>query len=337
MFKRILAPVVLLICGLSSDGIGASRQTKSLFVTPAFEAGRVMRGIPVDHTFVLKNDGPEALQLGNVRMSKALTLMRGAARVEPGAEASFQFRLDTSQLSGAFEGKILVSFGNASVPDAELTVTATVVAPIEASAPGFFVSVDRDQVQEQSVEIRGQEKEPLRIEKVDFSSERASVALETVDEGRRYLLKLTVKGEGAAGRRTELIRLTTSSRSMPVFQIPVNTNVRERVYTFPDAVDLGALPISAIRKNPKLLAQTAQTLMIYRKATKEFRAEASSDVPALSIRAEPGPAGDRWQFTVTLNEALVNAGPIRGSIIIETNDPEFPRMTVPVSGHILDR
>jgi hypothetical protein len=337
MPKRTLASVLLLICALSSEGISASRQTKPLFADPVFDAGRVMRGTPIEHTFVLKNDGPETVQLGNIRMSNALTLVRGAARVEPGTQGSFQFRLDTSQLLGAFDGTILVSFGNASRPDAELKFTATVVSPIEASAPAFFVTVDRNRVQEQSVEIRGQETEPLRIEKVDFSSQRAAVALETVEEGRRYRLTLRVKGEGPAGRKTEMIRLTTSSTRMPVFQIPVNTYVRERVYTFPDAVDLGALPISAIRKNPELLTRTAQTLMIYRKETKEFHAQATSDVPALSIRSEQGPAGDRWQFTLTLNEALVHVGPIRGSIVIETNDPEFPRITVPVSGHILDR
>jgi hypothetical protein len=124
---------------------------------------------------------------------------------------------------------------------------------------------------------------------------------------------------------------------MPVFQIAANTYVRERVYTFPDAVDLGAVPISAIRSNPKLLEQTAQTLMIYRKEKKGFHAEATSDVSGLSIRSEQGPSGDRWQFTVALKGALVNVGPIRGWIVIETNDPEFPRITVPVSGHILDK
>lgn len=337
MPKRTLAPVFLLVAALFSGGISASAQTKPLFVDPVVDAGRVMRGTPVEHTFVLKNDGPELVQIGNVRMSKALTLVRGAARVDPGTEASFQFRLDTSQLTGEFDGRILVSFGNSSRPDAELKFTAIVVSPIEASAPAFFVTVDRGQVQEQSVEIHGQEIEPLRIEKVDFSSQRAAVELETVEEGRRYRLKLKVKGEGTAGRKTELIRLTTSSTSMPVFQIPANTYVRERVYTFPDAVDLGALPISAIRKNPRLLTQTAQTLMIYRKETKGFEAKATSDVPAVSIRSEQGPAGDRWQFTLTLNEALVNVGPIQGSIVIDTNDPEFPRITVPISGHILER
>ena len=326
----------ILACALVSGVSLASQQPNTLFVDPVFDFGRVMRGTIVEHSFTMKNNGAEPSRLGNVRMSQGLTLTRGAARVEPGAEGSFHFRLDTSKVHGAFDGIILVSFG-ASLPVVELTFKGVVVSPIEASPPAFFVAVDRGQVQEQSVEIRSAEADPVRIETVDFSSERAAVALETVEEGRRYRLKLTVRGEGDAGKTTQLVRLTTSSKSMPLLQIPVNTYVRERVYTFPEAVDLGALPVSVIRKDPSILGQTAQTLMVYRKGSTGFEAKASSDVPALSVRSERGPAEDRWQFTVTLNEAFLTVGPIRGAIVIDTNDPGFPRLTVPVTGHILER
>lgn len=334
--KPTLSSVFILACTLMSGASSASQRTNAIFDDPMFDFGRVMRGTVVEHSFVLKNDGAEPLRLGNVRMSPALTLTRGAARVAPGAEGSFHFRLDTSKVHGAFDGVILISFG-ASVPVAELTFKGVVVPPLEASPPALFVAVDRGQVQEQSVEIRSAEAEPVRIESVDFSSDRAAVALETVEEGRRYRLTLAVRGEGDAGKTTQLIRLTTSSKTMPVLQIPVSTYVRERVYAFPEAVDLGALPVSAIRKDPSLLGRTAQTLMIYRKGTKGFEARATSDIPALSLRSERGPAEDRWQFTATLNEALLSVGPIQGAIVIETNDPEFPRLTVPVAGHILER
>ena len=336
MTKRTLSSVFILACALVSGVSLSSQQPNTFFVDPVFDFGRVMRGTIVEHSFVMKNNGAEPLRLGNVRMSSALALTRGAARIEPGAEGSFHFSLDTAKVHGAFDGVILVSFG-ASLPVAELTFKGVVVPPIEASPPAFFVAVDRGQVQEQSIDIRGAEAEPVRIEKVDFSSERAAIALETVEEGRRYRLKLTVRGEGDAGKTTQLVRLTTSSKTMPLLQIPVNTYVRERVYTFPDAVDLGALPVSVIRQDPSILGQTAQTLMVYRKGSKGFEVKASSDIPALSLTSERGPAGDRWQFTVSLNEALLTVGPIRGAIVIETNDPEFPRLTVPVTGHILER
>jgi hypothetical protein len=336
MTKCTPSSVFILACALVSGVTLAAQQPNTFFVEPVFDFGRVMRGTVVEHSFVLKNTGGEPLRLGNVRMSPALTLTRGAARLEPGAEGSFHFRLDTSKVQGAFDGIILVSFG-AALPVAELTFTGVVVPPVEASPPAFFVAVDRGQVQEQSVEIRSAEAEPVRIESIDFSSARAAIALQTVEEGRRYRLKLTVRGDGAAGKTTQLVRVTTSSKTMPLLQIPVNTYVRERVYTFPETVDMGALPLSVIRRDPSILGRTAQTLMIYRKGATGFAAKASSDIPALSLKPERGPAGDRWQFTVTLNEDLLTAGPIRGAIVIETNDPEFPRLTVPVSGHIMER
>jgi len=38
-----------------------------------------------------------------------------------------------------------------------------------------------------------------------------------------------------------------------------------------------------------------------------------------------------------LPEASLEPGPIRGTIQIDTNDPEFRRLAIPVSGRILDR
>jgi hypothetical protein len=45
--------------------------------------------------------------------------------------------------------------------------------------------------------------------------------------------------------------------------------------------------------------------------------------------------GDRWQVTLTLKRESLKPGPIKGSILIETNDPEFSRLRVPVSGHVI--
>jgi hypothetical protein len=48
-----------------------------------------------------------------------------------------------------------------------------------------------------------------------------------------------------------------------------------------------------------------------------------------------GSKGDRWQATITIKDAELNPGPISGSIVVETNDREFQKLTVPVVGMIL--
>jgi hypothetical protein len=61
----------------------------------------------------------------------------------------------------------------------------------------------------------------------------------------------------------------------------------------------------------------------------------SSDIPGLTLKSERGPKGDRYQVEVTLAPEKVRVGSLTGSIVIETNDAEFPRIIVPVTGRIV--
>jgi hypothetical protein len=186
-------------------------------------------------------------------------------------------------------------------------------------------------MREQSIELVNHEPAPLEIRSVSHPRDRFATRIEPIEPGRRYRLTLTLDGTGAGGRSADQIIVTTSSQSTPVLTILANTFVRERVYTFPDAVDFGTLPLGAVETNPALLARFAQTLMIYRKEP-DFDVAMMSDIDLLDVRASRGPRGDRWQATVTLSRDKLRPGPFRGTIIITTNDPEFPRLTVPVTG-----
>jgi hypothetical protein len=118
--------------------------------------------------------------------------------------------------------------------------------------------------------------------------------------------------------------------------VPANTYLHERVYTFPDEVDLGALRYEDVQRNPGLLQAAGQTLMIYQEGGSDFQVNLKTDLPALNLKWERGPKGDRYQVTATLMRDKLPIGPIKGSIFIETNDPEFPRLTIPVVGSILE-
>lgn len=65
------------------------------------------------------------------------------------------------------------------------------------------------------------------------------------------------------------------------------------------------------------------------------RAEFTIDSPLVSVVAERGPKGDRYQLTLaSWPEALV-VGEVAATPIIETNDAELPKLEVPVRGTIL--
>jgi hypothetical protein len=146
-----------------------------------------------------------------------------------------------------------------------------------------------------------------------------------------------VSGKAPLGKRSDTLTVRTSSPTTPLVKITVNTYVHDAVYTFPDSVDLGDLPLSAIQADPGLLQRSAQTLMIYQEGGTQFKVSVSTNVPGLILQSEPGSAGDRWQITIAVSPERIQPGPIRGSIVIRTNDPKHEKLTVPVSGSILDK
>jgi len=94
------------------------------------------------------------------------------------------------------------------------------------------------------------------------------------------------------------------------------------------------LRLEDLKAHPDLLQRTAQTLMVYQSGGADFQVKLRTDLPVLDLKSERGPKGDRYQSTVTLIGEKLQAGPIEGSIVIETNDPDFPNLTVPVRGEI---
>jgi hypothetical protein len=156
-----------------------------------------------------------------------------------------------------------------------------------------------------------------------------------LEPGRRYRLIVTVKGEGPAGDQRDILRVKTNLKKNPVLRIPVNTRVREKVYTFPQSVFMGRFNLGQIRDTPKAAREFGQTLMVYRKGISGFQIKLSSDVPFLKFDSELGPNGDQWENTVWIYPEQATPGEFKGSIFIETNDPEIPRLVVPVTGKLL--
>lgn len=221
-----------------------------------------------------------------------------------------------------------------------VTIRAAAVEGIDFEPmPAIYAVAPRGTVKEASLVIINRNPEPLKIKGIENPSRRFTARTETLEPGRRYRLIVTVKGEGPAGDQVDVLLLKTNRVKDPVLRIPVNTRVREKVYTFPESVFLGRYDIGQIRSDVKGDLQAAkaagQTLMVYRKGIPGFRIKLTSDVPFLRFTSELGPKGDQWENSVWIDPEQAKPGEIKGSIFIETNDPDVPKLVVPVTGNLL--
>ena len=186
-------------------------------------------------------------ELGEMRTPRAIEalLMRYTVRVEPGKTGRVTVQLETPRQPGEFKGAVVVNFRNEGIRPLAFWTTGELVPPIELDPmPAFFVSTQRGEDKTTWVEIKNHQPDPLDIFNVIHNSSRFTTRLEVLEEGQHYRLSLTLKGDGPAGRQTEPITLVTSSRERPFLELQAHTNINERVYTFPPALDFETVKTS---------------------------------------------------------------------------------------------
>jgi len=328
--------IVLLLSAALSTALAQNNSGRAVFSETNYQFGKALSGVVLEHDFALKNEGDAQLRILRVLMVSPLIVTAMPVSVAPGMEAYIRVKLDTSTLQGRFPGQLQVLLNDPALPVADLTFEGEIVPLVEfLPAPVFFLGAHRGEARQASLEIINHDSEPLRIEGIRHPTDRFTTKLETLEEGRRYRLTLLIKPDGPSGRHSEDIVLKTSSRSHPTISVAANTLLLERVYTFPDEVDFGTLRLSDVEQSPELLQELAQTLMVYQFGGKDFRVNVRTDLPQLELRSERGPQEDRYQNTLTLIREKLKTGTIRGSIFIETNDPEFQSLVVPVLGNIV--
>lgn len=329
---RFLAAVFIALIAVT---VARAEALQLRLQTTSLDFGRLLSGASADRSIKLTNPGALPIRIEKIALTPPLRVVRMPREIAAGAEAEIVVRMPSPSPGGRYEGSVsLVLEGLQDVQ--VIPVSAEVVGAIEFSPrPMFFVAAVRGNEAVASIDIINNESEPLRLGQPSHAGERFTAALETIEQGKRFRLTLRMHGDVPAGRHTETITLETSSKSMPRIGVVAHTLMRERVYTFPEAIDLGAIPIGVASASPDALERLAQTLMVYQVRGRDFQIRFDTDVPGLSVRSVPGPQGDRHQLTLTLDRDKIEVGPIRGVLHISTNDAEWSRIEVPVSGTIL--
>jgi Protein of unknown function (DUF1573) len=333
--SRILALMWLL---LSAAALAPQTRAQSApAATEAFEFGTIGLTDEFQHTFEFTNNSPQALQIENVELTPPLIVTKMPSRIPPNQKADVTVRLETPREKGEFRGSVVINFKKDASAPKVFWLVGKVVPPIEFDPfPIFFVSTLRGQEKTASIEIISHEPEAFEIQRVENPSSRFTTNLETLDAGRRYRLSLIMTGKGPAGRAADTLTLVTSSRSHPFLEIRANTILNERVHTFPDAIDLGPISAAFLKAHPEELQAVTKQVMVYQEGGNDFRISAATDVSFLNASTSQAQLKDRYEVRLSVVPERLKAGPTTGVLVIDTNDPEFPRLTIPITAIIED-
>ena len=298
--------------------------------------GRVMPDEPIEEVIGFNNPVDEPLVIENIQLTPPLVAEDITYLILPNAEGSFKLVLGEDRQPGPFEGIVRINFKDHKHPPITFEIEGFVIPPIEFKPyAAFFVATHSGTQKTASIEIINHRDVPLSLTAAKSDSERFSTELDTIETGQHYRLNLILDGNAKPGKKEEEIILLTDPPMDKPLRVQANTIIRETVYTFPESIDLGSLP-SNVATDKDAVQTLAQTLMVYRPGTSDFKVDASVNIDCLSLESERGPDGDRYQLTLTLIPGRVVPGKIEGLVKIKTNDEKHDILEVPVSGYILD-
>ena len=214
---------------------------------PLFHVGDVHAGAALSHRFVLVNQGPDAVEIVEVRPSCGCTTATpDRRRFAPGESGSLLLEVNTlTQPDGPASWRVtLICKSGESIEEKSLTLTARVQADITLE-PSALVIVSEGAV-DREVTLSDRRPHPLTVVKVETTSRQVRARVDEPSRGAdgrwRCVIHLETPADMPDGRHDEALHLYTSDPEYPELRMPftVVKRSRQRVSATPAAVELTA-------------------------------------------------------------------------------------------------
>lgn len=324
------AVVVLGVAGaiwLSHEASGTGAATG----TTTDSIGDVLQGEIIEHAFVLTNDGPDDLVIKDA-IPWASTIVSLDSVIPPGGEGRVHIRLDTRRWAGPMSELIKVHFeGGRRAIWLRLRGRVNLPVQVEPHDRVYFFTV-RGEPAEKAVEVVNRQEQPLKILDVQSSNPLFRAEARPVLAGRRYGIAITLDPAAAVGQHRGTVTVRTDSRAYPALAIQALAQVKDVVHTSISQISFSTFAFESL----DLEAVHQRSVTVEKHGASDFEVlRATTDVPFLEVDVLPQRTGQSYLVRVRIVKGQVKRGmTIQGTLVIETNDPAFPRLELPISGAV---
>lgn len=289
---------------------------------PVFDFGEVLNDQPVNHAFRLKNRGPDRVRILNVRAGcGCMTALARTNSIAPGDTAEIGVVMDLKARKGPQRKAVYVETDSTATSRIRLEMRGTAVSEIDAEPAGVhFGTVAATGMVEREVMISGRSNTLFRVTGVESRSSLFSVAVETVDEGHRYRIRIQCMEPRAAGSWTTTLQVQTDHKVVRTIAIPVGVFVAGEVVAVPSTLYLVSTPGGT---NAQL-----QFLTVYSPSGKPFKL-GKIDVPSSELGVSfTNVVSDRHRIEVGARGSFAG---LDGKVIrIATDVETVPEIQVPL-------
>jgi hypothetical protein len=331
--RALLVFIILTYCRV----IVAGTAPNAAFDTLTGDFGTVKQGQIITQKFTVANKGDALLMIEKIQFSMPGMKAKVKQEIPPGQSADMKIEWDTSRFTQQVKGQAMLFLNDKKQPKVVLTLTGTVTAPLDILPyPAVYLSQFAGERESRSVTIKNNQEHKFSITKLEPQGKNFSAGLKVLEPGKEYRIDVTVPPGTAIGRYREALILHTDDKAYPRLNIEMNILVKPDVFVTPETLDFGRINLTQVKSNSSLLNLLEQDFLVKRKTGDMTIKGISADFPFLKLTQDPIGKAQNFQVNVGLAQDKLKPGKFSGSIILETDDPKFSKLAIPVSGEIIE-
>jgi Protein of unknown function (DUF1573)/Flagellar-associated PapD-like len=311
------------LSGLTAPATG-SGAPRAQVETPVFDFGTVISGIPVKHTFRVKNVGSAPLIIGAVMTSCGCTAAQPTKNtVLPGEDSDVAVTFDTRSDKGPATRTITVMTNDPKHQQLNLTLKGDVKVQVEAApSPVAFGNVRHGTAQSRQVTITDTTGgKDFKVNSIANSSKDIKVTEQPRTDGQPgAALTVTVLNSMPAGPFNDIVKVATNRAPL---EVAVFGTVVGDLTVNPPQVSFGIVPHHA---------GVLRTIRLTNSGDRAVKVVAiSSSSQSVTAAVDPVTPGKVYKITIQLRPNTPD-GKLLGMLAIKTDDPQQQTLQVPFYG-----
>jgi hypothetical protein len=171
----------------------------------------------------------------------------------------------------------------------------------------------------------------VRIKGIKVPNSDFKATLTTIQEGKRYQILVETNPLLKPGQYNQTLTLETDSKTTPIIEVQLAATIFPRVFATPNSLMIPTLPRatdwSTVNLPPIFVRRLRGTGLLVKSVT--------TTLPFLRLAITTEAEGQIYRIDVRIDKSWTPAaGPTKGKIRIETNDPDTPLLEVEVQGAV---
>ncbi len=346
--QHLAATVLFLVAlGVSLGSSPTLAAPRAVAMTTIEDVGRIDDANDVDVAFKIQNQGDSDLDLVDVVAACGCTVVDYDQRIVAGATGTVRVTLKPQGYSGALARSVRVYTNDAGNPYIDFVIKA-VIAPSVYMTPGYarLVAIAGDPVEPAKQVIWAADFDGLEIleatTKLDFVELDVRPADETErsdqGSGSQWVVTARLTGTPPAEEFSDTVTIRTNHPRRADLHLPLFGQIHAPLRSLPGTLQLGSHALgSEIEASVRLVSmregdevEWGEAILAPGNATAEDTAPAAAGTVETSYEE----IEDRYYLVMFFRDWPL--GPINAEILVSTDNPEMPVLTIPVVGEIVE-